>query len=402
MDQIEPEITHDGYRRRRRGAAIPGDSVQSSSATPTHLPTRALWRAKLVKAVFASPPRAVSQMREPQSQGIADDAHGRKRRSGGGDDRRQQDAEGRIEVWPRSGCRRVVDEGKEQVLPDIAHGRLRQPSRADDAAEVAAERRDPGALHRHRCRCPWRCRLPRPPRPARRSRRRRPSRRCGPARAACSPRHFSGRAALRFHLGNPEPLGDRVRRLVRLSPVSMITLMPSAASVFSASGVDRFTGSAIARMPASFPSIDMLITVAPSPRALRPVLRARRRVDVQRFQESGVAEMNGLAFGLARRARAGRRCEFLDVEKRPGFAPSPRAGDSVGQRVFARPLNACRQWRSSASANPAAGTMETTVGLPSVSVPILSTTSVSAFSMRSSASAFLMRTPACRRGRHRP
>ena len=36
-----------------------------------------------------------------------------------------------------------------------------------------------------------------------------------------------------------------------------------------------------------------------------------------------------------------------------------------------------------------------TCGLPSVSVPVLSTTSVSTFSMRSSASAFLISTPAC-------
>ena len=40
-------------------------------------------------------------------------------------------------------------------------------------------------------------------------------------------------------------------------------------------------------------------------------------------------------------------------------------------------------------------TTAVTVGLPSVSVPVLSTTSVSTFSIRSSASAFLIRTPAC-------
>ena len=42
-----------------------------------------------------------------------------------------------------------------------------------------------------------------------------------------------------------------------------------------------------------------------------------------------------------------------------------------------------------------AATIATTFGLPSVSVPVLSTTSVSIFSMRSSASAFLISTPAC-------
>ena len=39
--------------------------------------------------------------------------------------------------------------------------------------------------------------------------------------------------------------------------------------------------------------------------------------------------------------------------------------------------------------------MSTTLGLPSVSVPVLSTTSVSTFSSRSSASAFLTSTPSC-------
>ena len=50
--------------------------------------------------------------------------------------------------------------------------------------------------------------------------------------------------------------------------------------------------------------------------------------------------------------------------------------------------------RISFSSNPAAATIATTFGLPSVSVPVLSTTSVSTFSMRSSASAFLISTPA--------
>ena len=43
---------------------------------------------------------------------------------------------------------------------------------------------------------------------------------------------------------------------------------------------------------------------------------------------------------------------------------------------------------------PGAGTTSVTFGLPSVSVPVLSTTSVSTFSIRSSASADLISTPA--------
>ena len=52
--------------------------------------------------------------------------------------------------------------------------------------------------------------------------------------------------------------------VVRLSPVSMTTRMPSAASAFSASGVDALTGSAMANSPASLPSTAMKIAVAPS------------------------------------------------------------------------------------------------------------------------------------------
>ena len=46
-----------------------------------------------------------------------------------------------------------------------------------------------------------------------------------------------------------------------------------------------------------------------------------------------------------------------------------------------------------ASSSAAAGTTAVTRGLPSVRVPVLSTTSVLTFSNRSSASAFLISTP---------
>ena len=50
--------------------------------------------------------------------------------------------------------------------------------------------------------------------------------------------------------------------------------------------------------------------------------------------------------------------------------------------------------RMSFSSRPWVGITATTLGLPSVSVPVLSITSVSTRSMRSSASAFLIRMPA--------
>ncbi|CEG10680.1 hypothetical protein BN961_04122 [Afipia felis] len=55
--------------------------------------------------------------------------------------------------------------------------------------------------------------------------------------------------------------------VVLLSPVSIMTLMPSAARAFKASCVDCFTGSAMAKRPANFPSSAILMTVAPSPRS---------------------------------------------------------------------------------------------------------------------------------------
>ena len=63
--------------------------------------------------------------------------------------------------------------------------------------------------------------------------------------------------------------------------------------------------------------------------------------------------------------------------------------------MFAPRSTVAASRRISVSLNPLAGTIATTFGLPSVSVPVLSTTSVSTFSMRSSASAFLISTPAC-------
>ena len=63
--------------------------------------------------------------------------------------------------------------------------------------------------------------------------------------------------------------------------------------------------------------------------------------------------------------------------------------------MLAAALEAGGERQHSASVTPAAATTATRRGLPSVRVPVLSTTSVSTFSSVSSASAFLIRTPAC-------
>src|SRR6266545_5138248 len=63
--------------------------------------------------------------------------------------------------------------------------------------------------------------------------------------------------------------------------------------------------------------------------------------------------------------------------------------------MLAATLQTRRAWRSiSFSSSPGAATNAAKWGLPSVSVPVLSTTNVSTFSKTSSASAFLISTPA--------
>ena len=70
--------------------------------------------------------------------------------------------------------------------------------------------------------------------------------------------------------------------------------------------------------------------------------------------------------------------------------------DGGGERMLARALDARgKPQQLGLVESRAPGTIAVTFGLPSVSVPVLSTTSVSTFSMRSSASAFLISTPAC-------
>ena len=71
------------------------------------------------------------------------------------------------------------------------------------------------------------------------------------------------------------------------------------------------------------------------------------------------------------------------------------AHDGGGQRMFAGALDAGRKPQDVVFVESGGRHDRDDLGLPSVSVPVLSTTSVSIFSMRSSASAFLISTPAC-------
>ena len=97
----------------------------------------------------------------------------------------------------------------------------------------------------------------------------------------------------------------------------------------------------------------------------------------------------------ARPCRTARRSRSTVGKLQPALAR--RVDDRRGRadaRCGARRSAASRS--SSSSSTPPPASIAVTAGWPSVSVPVLSTTSVSTFSKRSSASAFLTSTPALR------
>ncbi len=156
------------------------------------------------------------------------------------------------------------------------------------------------------------------------------------------------------------------------------------------------TGSAMASTPASRPSTATKIAVAPSPRSASASLGERADVDAELGQERRVAERDA----SARRPCRARPCRSGESKSATGDrrdAARPRRRARSPRPADAR--SPARRWRRGAAArprrSPAPARRRSTAGLPSVSVPVLSTTSVSTFSMRSSASAFRISTPAC-------
>ena len=71
------------------------------------------------------------------------------------------------------------------------------------------------------------------------------------------------------------------------------------------------------------------------------------------------------------------------------------AEDGARQRMLGALLCRCGELSSRSSDHPAAGATATTLGLPSVSVPVLSSRTVSTWASLSSASPPLNRTPSC-------
>ena len=173
----------------------------------------------------------------------------------------------------------------------------------------------------------------------------------------------------------------------------MTTRMPSARSAVSAPTALSLIGSATATSPA---------------RGHRSATSTRSPLPAQRF--GAIRQIPGERYRAPRRAPDCRprraRPSTVPVTPLPvsrwksATVPSarPRASAPVRSRAASgcslpRSSVAARRRRSS-SAMPPRGTTPTRRGLPSVNVPVLSTTSVSTFSMSSSAWAFSTRIPA--------
>ena len=186
------------------------------------------------------------------------------------------------------------------------------------------------------------------------------------------------------------PIAFAVRSL---SPVAMMMRNPSIRNALSASRVVSLTGSATLTSPATASSSTTNITVSPA--SLRALAFTARS-----------PPSNPMSEIRARLPRA------TDLPSTFPFTPLPvTASKSVASvmltfrstvpRTIAS-ASGCSEPRSSdaaslstsASSWPTSGRTATSFGLPSVSVPVLSTMSVSTFSNSSSASAFLIRTPA--------
>ena len=182
--------------------------------------------------------------------------------------------------------------------------------------------------------------------------------------------------------------------VVRLSPVSMTMRMPSARRLASAAGVVALIGSATAMIPAGRPSTATNIAVAPSrrsasARASRSALGTPRSSNRPALPTATAPAADRAGDALAGdRRETGRVLQF-------DAAFLGRGDDRGGERVFARALEAGaeRQHRRFVEARRPAPPRRRAACLRS-SVPVLSTTSVSIFSSRSSASAFLISTPA--------
>ena len=205
------------------------------------------------------------------------------------------------------------------------------------------------------------------------------------------------RAPRRCRASRPPP-----RRSSALSPVSITMRGRRAWSARSRPRVVALIGSATREQTGRAAVDGHEHTVCPS---------LPQRVGVR----SSTRPSDAAALRAARRCRARPRARRR-ARRRPGpvtdSKPVTAGSSSRASRApatiaaasgcsLARSRLAARR-STSVSSNRPTGCTPTRRGCPSVSVPVLSTTSVSTLSIRSSASAFLISTPARRRGRCRP
>ena len=275
-----------------------------------------------------------------------------------------------------------------------------EPARADDAAQVAlapaSRRRSPS---RRRCRCPWRCR-------------RRPAASAGaslmpsPAIATTRPSACSRRIASAFCSGStsastssmPSCARDRLGRRAAVAGQHHDAQAVGVQQRAAPRRVDALIGSATPSRPAS--------AAVDGDEHHRLAVAAQLRRPRSRSAPASTPERRRAAV-RCRARRGGRRrvprtplpVMRLRSRRRSASATprSLRAGDDRrGQRMLAGPLEARGEAQQLVLVDAGAARPSTSRGLPSVSVPVLSTTSVSTFSRRSSASALRISTPAVR------
>ena len=186
------------------------------------------------------------------------------------------------------------------------------------------------------------------------------------------------------------------RAVVSPSPVAITMRMPGLRSeAASASGVLALIGSDTARRPARRPSTPRCIDAgAFGTQRLRLRARAHRPATPTSLHQRRVAERER----RGRRPGRARRCRVLDSKPSALSSASPRSraarNDGLRQRMLAALVQARRQAQHLvlAVARRAAIT-RSKAGLPSVSVPVLSTIRVSTLRRFSIAAASRNSTP---------
>ena len=160
-----------------------------------------------------------------------------------------------------------------------------------------------------------------------------------------------------------------------------------------ASAVVSLIGSATPTMPAARPSMATNITVCPSRRSSSAFSFSESTLDRQRLHHLHVADGDAPALDVPITPLPVTDSKSGDIHERDS-ALLGTGDDGGGERMLAHVLEACDQPQQRCSSIESALTTVTSRGLPSVSVPVLSTTSVVTFSRISSASALRISTPA--------